>query len=122
MDQIDSNYPYNFIPMDRETRAFLKEHDIPIPTGNVMEIYGIPNMKALKINLKQDDFIEKLETFVRDPNGAASQVDLNMERNCRLYLGRKDSAGFVFGPDLRRRLRELKKAVKKYVQPAQFAK
>lgn len=121
MDQIDGNQN-TYLPMDRETRAFLEERDIPISTGNIMEIYGIPNMKALKINLKQDDFIDKMEAFVRDPNGAASQADLTTELNCRLYLGRKDCAGFFFGPDLRRRLRELKKDVKKYVHPARFAK
>lgn len=115
--------------MNREARAFLRFGDIPIPNyaSNIMELYGIVDMETLKMSMKKAKcihrFIEQLEEFVRVPDGAPSKVDFTLKSTRRKYLptDTADNQNFVFAPYVKQRLRDLKKSLRRYVQPARFS-
>lgn len=103
--------------MNREARDFLRSGDIPNYANNIMELYGIVDMETLKMSMKQ------AKEFVRVPDAAPSKVDFTLKSTRSKYLptDTADYQNFVFAQDVKRCLRDLRKSLRRYVQPARFS-
>lgn len=109
--------------MDEEARTLLKSHRVSKCSGNVMELYCITNVKSLKWNFKQDDVIERLEFFVKDPKGASAHVDFTQPLTRIRYLSQEsaDFTRFTFNPVQKICLRNLMKFFKRKKQTVKSA-